>query len=167
MSGVSSWLLSIAGVVILSVLAELVLPEGQINKYTKVIFSFVILLVIIMPLPKLFQKDFDINKYFNSSENVLQEDYLYQLNLDKLTALNKDIAQELDDVGLENVVVSINANILTETLEIYGVYVDLSNLEYDESWTNKDIAKAKLVISEILENFSIFEGVEVKYSEQI
>ena len=167
MSGVSSWLLSIAGVVILSVLAELVLPEGQINKYTKVIFSFVILLVIIMPLPKLFQKDFDINKYFNSSENVLQEDYLYQLNLDKLTALNKDIAQELDDVGLENVVVSINANILTETLEIYGVFVDLSNLEYDESWTNKDIAKAKLVISEILERFSIFEGVEVKYSEQI
>lgn len=167
MSGVSSWLLSIAGVVILSVLAELVLPEGQINKYTKVIFSFVILLVIIMPLPKLFQKDFDINKYFNSSENVLQEDYLYQLNLDKLTALNKDIAQELDHIGLENVVVSINANILTETLEIYGVFVDLSNLEYDESWTNKDIAKAKLAINDIFERFSIFEGVEVKFSEQI
>ena len=32
---VSAWLLSIAGVVILSVLAEFVLPEGQMNRYTK------------------------------------------------------------------------------------------------------------------------------------
>ena len=64
MGAVSAWLLSITGVILLSVLAEFVLPEGQMNKYTKVIFSFVILLVIIMPLPKLFGKDFDISKFF-------------------------------------------------------------------------------------------------------
>ena len=77
MSAISSWLLSIAGVVILSVLSELVLPEGQMNKYTKVIFSFAILLVIIMPLPKLFGKNFDITKFFGQ-QNELQEDYLNQ-----------------------------------------------------------------------------------------
>ena len=66
MNAVSSWLLGIACVVIMSVLAEFVLPEGQINKYIKVIFSFFILLVIIMPLPKLFGKDFNINDYFTS-----------------------------------------------------------------------------------------------------
>jgi stage III sporulation protein AF len=64
-SGVSQWLLSITGVVLLSVLAEFVLPEGQINKYTKVIFSFVVLLVVIMPLPKLFGKDIDISHFFS------------------------------------------------------------------------------------------------------
>ena len=89
MSGVSSWLLSIAGVILLSVLAELILPEGQMNKYTKVIFSFVVLLVIILPLPKLFGKDFNLEKFFNYGENILQEDYLYQINLDKLKTYSR------------------------------------------------------------------------------
>ena len=74
MDVVSSWLLGIACVVILSVLAEFVLPEGQINKYIKVIFSFFILLVIIMPLPKLVGKEFNINDYFFNQPS-LQEDH--------------------------------------------------------------------------------------------
>ncbi len=166
MSGVSAWLLSIAGVILLSVLAELVLPDGQMNKYTKVIFSFVILLVIIMPLPQLFGKDFDINKFFNYSESTLQEDYLYQVNLDKLTALNKDIAADLEVAGLKNVVVSINANILAESLEIYGVFVDLCDLEYSENFESKDISQAKIKISQIIKSYSILEAVEVSYGEQ-
>ena len=100
MGAISSWLLSIAGVVILSVLSELVLPEGQMNKYTKVIFSFAILLVIIMPLPKLFGKNFDITKFFGQ-QNELQEDYLYQLNLDKVTALSSDFSDRVESEGMK------------------------------------------------------------------
>ncbi len=166
MSSVSAWLLSIAGTILLSVLAELVLPEGQMNKYTKVIFSFVILLVIIMPLPGLFGKNFDINKFFGNSESSLQEDYLYQVNLDKLTSLNEDISQNLEAVGLKNVVVSINANILSDELEIYGVFVDLCDLEYDENFESKDITKAKLKINEIVKSYSILEDVEVNFGDQ-
>ena len=161
MAGVSAWLLSIAGIVILSVLAELVLPEGQMNKYTKVIFSFIILLVIIMPLPKLFGKDFDINKFFGTSESVLQEDYLYQLNLDKLSALNEDISKDIQESGLKNVVLSINANILTDKLEILGVFVDLCDLEYAESFENKNIMNAKATIKEILSIYFSLENLEV------
>ena len=123
MGSISAWLLSIAGVVILSVLAEFVLPEGQMNKYTKVIFSFVILLVIIMPLPKVFGKDFDISKYFGNTGNVLQDDYLEQVNLDKLTAISEGVNLKISEAGLKNVVVSINANIFTEKLEIYSILV--------------------------------------------
>ena len=165
MGAVSSWLLSIAGVIILSVLAEFVLPEGQINKYTKVIFSFVILLVIIMPLPAIFGKNFNFDDYFGSSESVLQEDYLYQLNLDKLTTVNEELSKKIKDEGLNNVEVSINANVLCETLEIYGVYVDLCNIEYADSFGSKDIVTAKLKIKEIIDSFSILEGVEVKFNE--
>ena len=165
MSGVSAWLLSIAGVVLLSVLAELVLPEGQMNKYTKVIFSFVILLVIILPLPNLFGKNFDINKFFGASESTLQEDYLYQINLDKLTALNEDISNDLKQVGLENITVSINANVLTENLEIMGVFVDLCDLEYAENFENKDILTAKKKIKEIVKSYSILKDVEVEFNE--
>lgn len=166
MGAVSSWLLSIAGVIILSVLAEFVLPEGQINRYTKVIFSFVILLVIIMPLPSIFGKDFDLSDYFGTSESTLQEDYLYQLNLDKLTTLNEDLSKKIQNEGMNNVEVSINANVLSQTLEIYGVYVDLCDIEYDEKFESKDIVTAKLKIREIIDGFSILDGVEVKFNEQ-
>lgn len=165
MGAVSGWLLSIAGVIVLSVLAEFVLPEGQINKYTKVIFSFVILLVIIMPLPGLFGKDFNFDKYFGNSESSLQEDYLYQLNLDKLTTLNEELSNKIKDEGLNNVEVSINANVLCETLEIYGVYVDLCDIEYADFFESKDIVTAKLKIREIIDNYSILENVEVKFNE--
>ena len=165
MSGVSSWLLSIAGVIILSVLAEFVLPEGQINKYIKVIFSFVVLLVIILPLPKLFGKEFDFSNFFENSESALQEDYLYQLNIDKLTALNEDLAEKIEEEGLNNVVISINANVLCENLEIYSIFVDLCDIEYAETFGSKDIAKAKLKIRDVIDSFSSLNGVEVKFNE--
>lgn len=167
MEGISTWLLSIAGVVILSVLAEFVLPEGQINKYTKVIFSFVILFVIIMPLPKIFGKDFNFADYFQSEEGYLQEDYLYQLNINKLTALNEEIAQKIKDAGLNNVEISINANVLCETLEIYDVFVDLSEIRYENNFGSKDVTKAKVKIKEILSQFNLLKDVEVKFNEQI
>lgn len=164
MSAISAWLLSIVGVVLLSVLAEFVLPEGQINKYTKVIFSFFVLLTIILPLPKLFGKEFDLSQYF--SQGQLQEDYLYQVNLDKLTALNKDISKQIESQGLNNVVVSINANIMSENLEIFSVYVDLCDIEYTEKFGSNDITQAKTKILSILKSFSLLENVEVNFSEQ-
>lgn len=164
MSAVSSWLLGIAGVVLLSVLAEFVLPEGQINKYTKVIFSFVILLVIIMPLPNLLGKEFDISNFLGE-EHTLQEDYLYQLILDKLTALNEDVLSQIQEKGLQNVEVSINANILAENLEIFGICVDLRDIEYTESFASKDITKAKLIISEIISGFDLLKNVKVEFEE--
>ena len=165
MNVVSSWLLSIAGVVILSVLAEFVLPEGQINKYTKVIFSFVILLVIILPLPKIFGKEFDMSKFFGDSENVLQKDYLEQINLDKLTALSESLNKKVSESGLNRVEISINANIFSENLEIYNIFVDLCDIEKKKKFGSKDITKAKLKIKDIVDSFSALKGVEVKFNE--
>lgn len=163
MSAVSAWLLSIAGVVIICVLAELILPDGQINKYIKVIFSFVTLFIVISPLPKLFGKEINFNKFFGQDQSLVQEDYLYQLNIDKLEALNTDITDEIKNKGLSRVKLSINANVLSEKLEILGVYVDLREIEYNANFGSKDIAKAKAVIKEIVVNH--LGEVEVKFDD--
>ncbi|MBE7075792.1 MAG: hypothetical protein E7375_01825 [Clostridiales bacterium] len=165
MNLVSSWLLSIAGVVLLSVLSEFILPEGQMNKYTKVVFSFIILLVIIMPLPKVFGKEIDLSKYFPTEENVLQEDYLYQVNINKLNSLNEDLSKEITNAGLNKVVVSINANVLSETLEIYSIYVDLCDIEYNDSFENKNKTSAKTKIKEIVNSFSLLKDVELQFDD--
>lgn len=165
MASISTWLLSIAGVVILGVLAEFVLPEGQMNKYTKVIFSFVILLVIILPLPKIFGKDFDFSKYSGESEEILQEDYLEQINLDKLTEISESINKQIEESGIRNVEVSINANIFGKELEIYNIYVDLEDIAYGENFPTKNITNAKAKILEIIGDYVQLDDVEVRFNE--
>ncbi len=165
MNGFSAWLLSIACVVVLSVLAEFVLPEGQINKYTKVIFSFIILLVIIMPLPSLFGKNFNFDKFLDFGDSQIQQDYIYQVNIDKLDALSDDIMKEIKTNGLENVKISINADVLTENMEIFDIFVDLREIEYADNFKSKDIVKAKLIISDIISTHELLKGVPVEFKE--
>ena len=76
-SSVSSWILSIAGIVIISVIVELILPEGSINKYIRSIFSFLVVFVIVAPLPALVGKKFDYSQIISQEEFTLQEDYLF------------------------------------------------------------------------------------------
>ncbi len=163
MSGISSWLLSIACVVMLSVLAEFVLPEGQINKYIRVIFSFIIMLVVIMPLPKLFGKDLNLDSMLGGGQ--VQENYLVQLNIDKLAAITDALNAQLEEEGIKNVRISINADILKDELEVEDIFVDLCDIEYTEKFGSKDILKAKTKIKDVINRQAILKGVEVRFNE--
>ena len=114
MNEISSWLLSIAGIVLLGVLTEFVLPDGQMNKLVKVVFSFVTLFVIIMPLPKLLGKTYELESYF--AEQPIQEHYLEQVNLDQLNALTKQLNEEVCSAGLKNVTKSQNIDLIRKVL---------------------------------------------------
>ena len=125
---ISGWILSIAGISTLSVLIDLFLPNGETNSHIKTVFNYVIIFVIIAPLPALIKSDFDTSSLFTETEIVLQEDYIYQLNRDKLTMLETGIEKTLHSRGLENVDVSISADIFTTVMQIETIYVDFSNL---------------------------------------
>ena len=56
-----AWILSIAGVICLGILLEIVLPEGKTAKYVKGAFSLLVVFAIVAPLPKLIKSDFDLN----------------------------------------------------------------------------------------------------------
>lgn len=151
---VSSWILSIAGVCIMSVLIDLFLPDGNTNMHIKTIFNFVIILVIITPLPSLLGKNFDTSSLFTNKEIVLQQDYIYQLNRDKLTMLEEMIEKNLTDKGLKNVDISISADIFTTQMEIEAVYVDLSNLVIQENKQHINIE------NEVIETITSFVEIE-------
>ena len=157
----TAWILSIAGVTILSVAVDLILPSGQTAKYIKNIFAFVMILVIISPLPALIKGNFNVNDIFESEEIVLQEDYIYQVNRDKLTALEEEIASSLEEKGIKNVVVTINADIFQIEMKILEVNVDLSDLVIDENSGHIDIEKA---ITEVVDRL-VGEGVIIIFNE--
>lgn len=72
----SAWLMSIVGVVAVGVLLEIMLPEGETNKYIKGVFALAVVLVIVAPIPKLFKNGFDIENLFDSDKYKINQNYL-------------------------------------------------------------------------------------------
>ena len=82
------------------------------NKYIKGILSFIIVLVIIMPLPKLLKTEVNFDKIFDYNKNIsVDEDYLYQLNLNKINIAKEDIEAKILKQGYKNVSVYVSADI--------------------------------------------------------
>lgn len=163
MSIISGWVLGIAGIICVSVLVELVMPEGQMNKYIKGIFSFVIILVMILPLPKLLKKEDGGISIFNYSEVSLQGDYLYELNLTKLSSITNSIEQDIREMGYQDVSLSISADIFDEKIEYRDIYLNLRNLVITDENVHKDIMEIKDDMKDVVRKY-IDEG-EVFFEE--
>ena len=142
MTTLSSWVVSIAGICILSVLIDLFLPSGNMSSHIKNIFNFVIILVIIAPLPNIIKNyKNDYTSFITTSDIELQNDFIYQVNRDKLTALKNEIDAKLVSMGYQNIEVSIYADIFTSNMVIENIYVDISNLVIENNGQHIDIKK--------------------------
>lgn len=146
----SNWILSIAGIICVSVIVELILPDGQMNRYIKGIFSFIIILVVIMPIPKLLNRDLDFSNIFDNSGYEIDSDYLYQVNLDKMNSVKNEIENQIEKRGYLNVVVSINCDIFDNSMQYKSIFVDLSDLVISEQAEHNNISKIKKDISSII-----------------
>ena len=125
MSFLSTYVLSVAGVVLLSVLIELVLPEGQMNKYTKSILSLVVIFVIASPLPKLFKNGINFSSL---GEVTLDENVLNVIQNQSFSQIKKNLEIGLEEQGFKNVELTIFGESEGKSLKISSIFVDLSNL---------------------------------------
>ena len=164
-NSISAWIMSITGIICLSVLVELILPNGQMNKYIKGIFSFIILLVIISPIPKLLHKEFDYTNMFGNNEIQVQEDYIYQINLDKISAIQNNINDEIVSYGYCNVVARIDSDIFDSTISFKAVYVDLSQLNISKEAVHTNIIDIKKDILKIVTSLTNLENERVVFNE--
>lgn len=150
---ISKWILSIAGIIFTSVIIELILPEGQMNKYIKAILSFIIVLVIIMPIPKLMKSEYDYSNLLSYENIKVDENYIYQLNLDKMNHLKQEIENKIEKRGYKNVEVFVSANIFQNNMKFKSITVDLSDLVISGNAEHNDITKIKKDISEIIMSY--------------
>ncbi len=58
----SGWVLSVTAVVCLTVLLDIIMPDGQMKKYVKGIVSIIVIFVIVTPLASLAVDKFDLTK---------------------------------------------------------------------------------------------------------
>lgn len=108
----TAWILSIVGMVLTVTLAEIMLPEGQTNKYIKGVISLMVVYVVIAPIPALLQSKIDINTFFDFSSASYESDetFIELIKEDKQSALGS----ELNEVFLKSGLKSSSAIVLLD-----------------------------------------------------
>lgn len=132
MTSFSSWILSITGIVLTGVLIDLILPNGQTNKYIKSIFSIFVIFVTISPLIKLMNNNFNLDSFVNSQIEI-DQNYVEHINNSRILTLNKSITKEAEKYGLKGIDVEFIIKEKSTNLEVEKVNIYLKNLVIDEN----------------------------------
>ena len=98
-----AWLLKITGVIALSTLSSLLIPNGQTKKYVKGIFALITLFVLVSPLPKLLKSDFSgfPNAFDTASELEIDETFLYGVATNAYKTQERNIEKFLKEKGID------------------------------------------------------------------
>jgi hypothetical protein len=103
----SSWLFPVIGVVIIGVLCDLVSGSTKMGKFVRAIYSFVILFVIVQPIPKLL--DEKISFFENSGAPAVNAELLEQLQNGTNEARSARIKTLLKDMGYGDCIVYVDS----------------------------------------------------------
>lgn len=143
-----AWLLKITGVIALSALSSLLIPNGQTKKYVKGIFALITLFVLVSPLPKLLKSDFSgfPNAFDTASELEIDETFLYGVATNAYKTQERNIEKFLKEKGIE---AKVKFVVKSETSsEIDYVNVILSDKSFERHKSNSiDIGALKSEIS--------------------
>lgn len=143
-----AWLLKITGVIALSTLSSLLIPNGQTKKYVRGIFALITLFVLVSPLPKLFKSDFSgfPNAFDTASELEIDEAFLYGVATNVYKTQERNIEKFLKENGIE---AKVKFVVKSETSsEIDYVNVILSDMSFERDKSNSiDIGALKSEIS--------------------
>lgn len=162
MSAISTWVLSIVGIIILSILVDLILPSGRTSGFIKNIFGYLIIVVILSPVFTFFtNKNFSVNDLFDKENVQIQDGFVASVNRQFLDNAERAIEQACNDAGIHYVEVGIDANIFENQLVINQISVNLKFVVIDENLKNKNIKESVLDIIE--KNIKVDKGVVVFY----
>jgi len=150
MTAIGSWLLSIIGIVIIGSLIEIILPEGNVTKYVRTIYSLIVVFVIINPIINSSTFDFDLNMQL---DELVDENFIAEVNDDRISYLEQSISSLMEMKGLKNIEVQIIANFNENQNKIEYVNVFFNNLVIEEK--DKHIDKYQVAEEVILANLNI------------
>ena len=130
------YILSVLGIVLVSVLIEIILPSGQTAKYIKSVFSIFVVYVLISPVLTMIKKDYDITKYMQQGNIEVNQTLLNNIYKDQIEAKTLDIQNTLEKAGYSGVKVSIIYKIVDDKIFLEKVKINLDNLVITSPNTN-------------------------------
>ena len=142
----TSWLLSIVGIIFLGILLDIVYPNGKTNAFCKGIFGIFAVVVMISPILKFDYSKLNNNIYIDNSliTNVANA---------KADYYQRKIEQVLLDNNINGVTVEIQGKISNYEFEIENIYLDTSELVLTENISN--INKYEIIIQIVLKAIDV------------
>lgn len=138
------WVVTVAGIAILSVLCDVILPQGQTRKYVKSVFGIVVTLVIIQPVIALLSGDYRLSwSMSNDVSSDIQQQYIESVESRQNEISTNLVKSMLDanDVAVDSIVVSqVNKTVTLQLGVKYSTQLD---------------AKVKEVVGKYFPNYEI------------
>ena len=115
-------------------------PEGKTGKYIKGVFATLTVFVIAMPLPKIFNSEFDLEEFLQQNTSASADyDVLENIYYMRLERLEQKIITSAESEGIKNMEVKINALNNNSFVEIQSIEINLKNVVIEEKNPNINI----------------------------
>lgn len=155
------YIIAVLGVVIISVLVEIILPNGQTSKYIKSILAVFVVYVLVNPVITFLKTDFDLDKYVNSGKVELNQSLLENIYNNQIEAKELELENLLYNNGYERVEVTLVYEIVEDGIKISKAKINIKNLVITSGVENINKYQyiRQVVISELMikEEDVIFE----------
>lgn len=126
----SGYILSILGIIIAGIFIDILMPNGQINKYIKSIYSVFVVAVLLNPLIYFFNNKNEIKFTYTNFE--IDQELISYIHQEKIEEVEENIKKTLSNNGFKNIDVKINYSTDNNTLSYNSCSLNLSNLVMDE-----------------------------------
>lgn len=114
----TTWLASIVGVVVVGVIVELMTHHGRMGPFVRSIYAFIVLFVIVSPLPKMLKTDW----WATDTDNLINTELVDNF---AQSSKQQQVTQKLRTLGYENALVTVFDHVVYVNL---GVTVDEATL---------------------------------------
>ena len=136
----SAWVLSIVGIVLLTLVVDIVLPEGQTGKYIKSVLSIITVFVIASPVPTLLSGDIDVSGVMSDYDAAdVDEAFLQDLFETRMEAVKDTLESEFAEEGVSGVKIDISYEKDGYVFEIKKILLDTTDAVIDGSDKNINI----------------------------
>ncbi len=156
------WIFSIVGIGAIGILLDVLMPEGETNKYIKSIFALITICVVISPLPKLVGQKLDFT-FFGDNTSAIDVDTKFVENVfsSRYDKIASQIETSIYSLCGQNVDVKINfVESCPEKIE--EVIVFSKNLVIEKGDENKHIIEK---INSLLKTKLGVQGEQIIYKD--
>lgn len=133
----SAWIISVVGIILLTTVVGIIMPDGRFSRYIKSILTFATILVIISPLKNIVKNRIDFTDLFGEYETQYQQSFLYYANEKKADAVAVRCVKKLEEIGMtgEKITVLYLGDV---EFQIEKVQINVKNLVCNEDKSHMD-----------------------------
>jgi stage III sporulation protein AF len=129
MEFLKDWITNIILFVLLATVVDMLLPNSNMQKYTRMVTGLLLIAIILSPVLKILSSDFEA-----SLSAITEVDSISEKNIENSIEMKKkEIQASFDAYALEEVAVQLKKDVEEELMEQYGLEIASIDLSVDET----------------------------------